>query len=69
MADITITIPTDKVPLVKAMILDRTNQPDLTNPELVAWLESYLISTVRGLVHDYQLREFANTFIFDNPII
>jgi len=67
-AEIIVTVPDDKVILVKDMVLSRMSNPDLTNAEVVGWVEAYLAQTLRRLVRDYQKSKFDETFIFDDPV-
>ena len=68
MADITVTVPDDKVQLVKDMVLSRTSEPDLTNAEIVDWVEAYFINILRRLVREYQKGLYDATFVFDDPV-
>lgn len=72
MADITITIPDTKLPLVKAWVESR-----LTPDTYLGWLDAdyanyvktYMTQRLQADVETYQRNEYLKTFLFDDPLI
>lgn len=68
MAVIEVTVPASKIPLVRAMILDRTGQ-DMSDPEIVTWLEDWFVSKLKNMSRQYQRSLYEEGFTFDDPTI
>ena len=71
MADIIVTIPTDKLPLVKAWVDSRTNEGIVEgwiDAQYAEWVDDFITSHFRSLIYNFQVSEYQKTFVFDDPI-
>ncbi len=58
MPDITVTIPTNKVALAKLAVLHHSGETDMTNAEMIAWIQARWIEDLRAMSRKQQDAEF-----------
>ena len=69
MADIVITIPTDKLPLVKEWVASRVSGTESwTDQEFAEYVDVYITSKFRAEIRSFQEREYLTGFVFDDPV-
>jgi hypothetical protein len=74
MAEITITIPDDKVSLVVDAVTfyiqneSGDEEAEATGQIALAWIEAKLISEVKRLVKNYQEQAYREEFTFSDPL-
>lgn len=70
MADLTVTVPDEKLPLVVAWVQSRMSPASYegwTNADYQDYVETYLQSRLRAEVRSQQLSDYQETFVFDDP--
>ena len=71
MADLTVTVPDNKIQLVIDWVQSRMSPATYdgwTNADYVDYVETYLASNLRGNVRGYQEKEYVKSFTFDDPV-
>jgi hypothetical protein len=68
MAQIIVTVPDTNVPMVRDAIRWIRNDLDMTDPEIIADIQSHFESELRRLVKRYQRNEHTLTFDFIDPL-
>jgi len=68
MPDITVTVPPDKVDLVRASVEYATRDMDMTDQEIMDWIEGKFIIEIRRVVRRYLDSEHFKTFVFIDPV-
>lgn len=69
MAVINITIPDNKVTLVKNAIMHHTGAESITNIEAVEFVQDRCIANIRQLVQKYQEKLNDDALVLTDPII
>ena len=70
MADIIITIPANKLQLVKDWVDSRTNagiNEGWSDAEYADYVDSYITSWFRAQMYQFQMSEYQKSFVFDDP--
>jgi len=74
MAEITITIPDNKVPLILSAVTfymqNEAGDDELavTGAEALSWTKDKLILEIKRLVRNYQEQNYRESFAFDDPL-
>lgn len=71
MADLTVTIPDNKLQLIKDWVQSRMSPETYagwTDADYANYVEIYLASRLRAEVLAFQRGEYMNSFVFDDPI-
>ncbi len=68
MAELTITVPADKVQLVRDMVAFRNNTPDMTDQEIIDYVVFLLTQQLKRWCQEQQQADLYGTFIFDDPV-
>lgn len=69
MADITITIPADKLQLIKDWVDSRVSDTaQWTDQQYADYVDIYITSWFRGQMRAFQRGEYMETFVFDDPV-
>jgi len=68
MPDITVTVPVDKVDLVRASVEYATRDAEMTDQEILAWIKAKFIVEIRRVVRRYLDSEHSKTFVYIDPL-
>jgi len=68
MADITITIPNDKIPMLIEAIKFHTGESEMTPQQASDWVKLRFKSELRLLVRKYQEHKYNQNFLFDDIV-
>ena len=71
MADLTVTVPDNKIPLIKEWVQSRMSPASYqgwVDADYVDYIETYLASILRSQVRKQQANDYQDGFVFDDPI-
>ena len=70
MADIIITIPADKLQLVKDWVASRVSGTNTwSDADFADYVDSYITNKFRAEIRSFQQREYLeDSFVFDDPL-
>lgn len=67
MPDITVTIPANKVSLVKSAILHHSGEESMTNQEAIDWLKIRWISDLKSLTKKKEEADHNTNLVLTDP--
>lgn len=68
MADIIVTIPANKLQLVKDWVDSRVSDTvGWTDQQYADYVDSYITSHFRSIMYQFQMSEYQKSFVFDDP--
>jgi len=69
MAELTVTVPTSKLPVIRAMVKDRLGNDTLADEQIIEWIEGMFGQKLQLLCGEYQRKQLLeDTYTFDDPL-
>jgi hypothetical protein len=68
MPDLIITVPLDKVQLVRDMVEHRNNTPDMLDQDIIDYAVWMLTQQLKRWCQEQQQADLYGTFVFDDPV-